>query len=180
MPAAVVVPASSRTTDFGIQPQLPSAPLAATPVPAGHDRVYLRSLEPEKHKKSVASFHPSSSLSSATGGSVSLSLTHVVYTQGDPVGLLLSIITLSPIYIVVMYATLVAFRRDIDTFLALLGQLVGVAVTVGIKKAVDQPRPDGAHLDDEGMPSSHAQFIWFFAGWISLCIYTHGPWCCKH
>ena len=96
-------------------------------------------------------------------GKVPFSLTYVMYDPSDVYGELMAVITLAPIFIVVMYVTIIAIRRDIGTFFVFLGQLIGVAINVVVKKMVKEPRPDGAYLDDEGMPSNHAQFIFFFA-----------------
>ena len=85
------------------------------------------------------------------------SFTYVVYKKGDNIGMLLALFTLSPVFIVVMYATLIVFRRDLETILSFIGQLLGVAVAIVAKKLIAQPRPDGAMLPDEGMPSNHVR-----------------------
>lgn len=48
-----------------------------------------------------------------------------------------------------------ALRRDLGTLLVFIGQLLGVLISIIIKKAVADPRPEGAILQDEGMPSNH-------------------------
>ena len=85
------------------------------------------------------------------------SLTYVVYKKGDNLGKFLALLTLSPVFIVVYYVTLISSRRDFDTMYTFLGQILGVALCVVIKKYVKQPRPDGARLEDEGMPSNHVR-----------------------
>lgn len=90
-------------------------------------------------------------------------LTYVVYQRGDSLGQILALFTLSPIFITVMFVTLCIFRRDVETVLAFVGQLLGVLTAVVAKKIINQPRPEGAQLTDSGMPSNHAQFIWYFA-----------------
>ena len=45
-----------------------------------------------------------------TMGLKAFSLTHVVYQEGDDVGKLASLVTLTPIFIMVSYATLIVSR----------------------------------------------------------------------
>ncbi|RLN10545.1 hypothetical protein BBJ28_00000578 [Nothophytophthora sp. Chile5] len=92
--------------------------------------------------------------------------TWVVYDPTDPLGVVLALITLSPVYVTVMYVTLVGFQRDLDSISALLGQLINEVLNKVLKKAINQPRPDGAHLSGSGMPSAHSQFIAFFAAYV--------------
>ena len=40
--------------------------------------------------------------------------------------------------------------------------MTGLIVNVILKKVIKQPRPDGTELEDEGMPSNHAQFLGYF------------------
>ena len=93
------------------------------------------------------------------------SLTYVVYKKSDNFGKFLALLTLSPVFIVVYYVTLIASRRDFDTMYTFLGQIIGVALCVFIKKYIKQPRPDGAHLEDEGMPSNHVRVF-------SVCLFV--------
>jgi hypothetical protein len=51
------------------------------------------------------------------------SLTYVTYDEGDTVGFLAAGITLAPIFIMVMYASLILFRREFHTIAMLLGQV---------------------------------------------------------
>ncbi|RLN58633.1 hypothetical protein BBJ28_00010407 [Nothophytophthora sp. Chile5] len=96
--------------------------------------------------------------------------TWVVYDPADPLGIVLALITLSPVYVMVMYVTLVGFQRDLDSISALLGQLINEVLNKVLKKAINQPRPDGARLSGSGMPSAHSQFVAFFAAYV--IVYT--------
>ncbi|KAH9250769.1 hypothetical protein BASA81_011423 [Batrachochytrium salamandrivorans] len=49
-----------------------------------------------------------------------------------------------------------------------LGQLVNEAINLVLKVSIKQARPTDHLGDGYGMPSSHAQFIWFFAVYASL------------
>ena len=68
-----------------------------------------------------------------------LYVTHVRYDENDPIGRILALLTLSPVYefkhiyypvkiyhhryIVVMYVTLILFRRDLHTISMFIGQV---------------------------------------------------------
>ena len=58
----------------------------------------------------------------------SFSLTHVQYVQGDPWGFPAALVTLSPVFVMVAYATLVVSRRDLATAALCAGQLANEAV----------------------------------------------------
>lgn len=99
------------------------------------------------------------------------SLTHVTYAQGDPLGQVLAIASLAPVFIVVMFVTLIASRRDMRTMMFFAGQLADEGVNFVLKRAIDQPRPGGTpdtSAHSSGMPSNHSQFMGFFAGYAGL------------
>lgn len=94
---------------------------------------------------------------------VPLENTYVRFEQGDLVGELLAYFTLTPVFIMVMYTTLVLLRRDYSTFYALGGQIVNLLLNKILKKLIDEPRPaDNEDISDSGMPSNHSQFIGYF------------------
>ncbi|RLN46051.1 hypothetical protein BBJ29_003383 [Phytophthora kernoviae] len=93
-------------------------------------------------------------------------LTWVVYDPTDPLGVILALFTLSPIFIMIMYATLVTSQRDLDTISMFTGQMVTVVLNKVLKKVINQPRPEGAPMSGSGMPSAHSQFIAFFAAYV--------------
>jgi len=94
---------------------------------------------------------------------VPLESTYVRFREDDIVGQVLAYITLCPIYLMVMYTTLVVFRRDFGTLFALFGQMLNLALNKLLKKIVNQPRPDeNSDYSDSGMPSNHSQFICYF------------------
>ncbi len=100
-----------------------------------------------------------------------LSATYVVYQQGDLLGELLALISLTPIFIMVAYAVLLASRRDLHTASLLLGQLLNEALNYVLKHIIKEPRPSRASaefLPEYGMPSNHAQFMGFWAGYLLL------------
>ncbi|OQR88851.1 hypothetical protein THRCLA_10061, partial [Thraustotheca clavata] len=95
-------------------------------------------------------------------------LTSVMYEADDPFGSLAALVTLSPVFIMVMYATLIVFQRDLHIIFMLIGQMTNEIVNQILKRTIDQKRPDGAEMEDAGMPSAHAQFMAFFATYVVL------------
>jgi len=94
-----------------------------------------------------------------------LSLTAVVYQRGDTAGQLLAAISLLPLVLVVGLATCILCRREVHTCFFLLGQLLTELLNKALKETLRQPRPADAPADDYGMPSSHSQFMGFFAAY---------------
>lgn len=100
----------------------------------------------------------------------SLSLTHVQY---DPLSSgyteVLAYVTLTPLALLLLYVFLVIQQRSVAVGYALLGQLLNEALNVVLKHTIQQKRPSFLG-SGYGMPSSHAQFMAFFA------VYAGGYW----
>lgn len=92
-----------------------------------------------------------------------LSLTAVVYPRGDRLGQLLAATSMLPLVLAVSLVTCVLCRRDLHSCFMLLGQLLNELLNKAIKESVREARPQGSPADDFGMPSSHSQFMWYFA-----------------
>jgi len=105
---------------------------------------------------------------------VSFSLTHVEYPKGDLFGKILAVSSLFPVFIVCSLVTLVLFRREMHTVTFLIGQLGNEVLNYVIKHIVKEKRPSMRDLSNMhvkyGWPSSHAQFIWFFAFYLTLFV----------
>ncbi|KAN0061880.1 hypothetical protein ACQY0O_005874 [Thecaphora frezii] len=93
----------------------------------------------------------------------SLALTHVRYDPDDPLSKLLSLATLSPIFLLCSYITIILYRRELTFINALLGQLSCEGFNWLLKRLIRQPRPMADFGSGYGMPSSHSQFLGFFA-----------------
>lgn len=101
-----------------------------------------------------------------------LALSHVEYTDGDVLGMLLAAASLLPIALVVATATLAAFRRELRLISLLSGLLLCEASAQLIKRTLMQPRPPSALSDrSPGMPSSHAQLMAFLAAYLTAFLY---------
>ena len=112
----------------------------------------------------------------------SFSLTHVQYTQGDPFGFVCAGLSLAPVFLIVAYVTAILARRDLYLFTGLVGQLFNTLFNVLIKRIIKEPRPTTGHLthspeavgfSPHGMPSNHAQFVFFFVGFWLPWIFTN-------
>ncbi|KAI8620546.1 PAP2 superfamily-domain-containing protein [Chytriomyces sp. MP71] len=99
------------------------------------------------------------------------SITHVQYARSDPLGKPLALTALFPIFIMVSYATLIAARRDLYLASVCLGQLLGEVFNIALKRLIRQPRPTTFLGNGYGMPSSHAQFMSYFATFVVLHLY---------
>ncbi|XP_006818673.1 dolichyldiphosphatase 1-like [Saccoglossus kowalevskii] len=103
-----------------------------------------------------------------------VSLTHVVYPEGDFVGKCFAWFSLLPVFIIVSFVTLIAFRRELHTITFFGGLLVNEIVNWVLKNIIRQPRPCREHevvFSEYGMPSNHSQFMWFFGVYLVLFVY---------
>ncbi|CAM9213144.1 unnamed protein product [Lampetra planeri] len=104
-----------------------------------------------------------------------VSLTHVEFPPGDMLGKALAWCSLAPIFIVFGFVTLIAFKRELHTIAFMCGLLVNEGLNWVIKHVIREPRPNRdcreALFTEYGMPSSHAQFVWFFAVYSFLFLY---------
>ncbi|KAK6541807.1 hypothetical protein TWF694_007588 [Orbilia ellipsospora] len=98
----------------------------------------------------------------------SLSLTHVSYDPSDPVSLVAAYLSLIPQGLMIVYTVLIFSNRELEIILACAGQLGCEAVNYVLKRVIKEARPINLQGKGYGMPSSHAQFMFFFATYISL------------
>ncbi|KAH0615435.1 hypothetical protein JD844_004649 [Phrynosoma platyrhinos] len=103
------------------------------------------------------------------------SLTLFSPISGDFTGYLLAYVSLGPIFIIVGFITLIVFKRELHTISFLLGLLFNEGVNWLIKNIIQEPRPcaeihPSVH-SKYAMPSSHSQFMWFFAIYSFLFLY---------
>ncbi|KAI8321722.1 dolichyldiphosphatase [Martensiomyces pterosporus] len=102
----------------------------------------------------------------------SFSLTHFQYQAGDPIGMFLALISLFPIFFIVMETTIVLSRREVAGVLLLIGQLLNEAFNLVLKEVIQEDRPHFELGDGYGMPSSHSQFMGFFISYTALYLET--------
>ncbi|KAL4995868.1 hypothetical protein BDV10DRAFT_173780 [Aspergillus recurvatus] len=106
----------------------------------------------------------------------SLSLTHVHYNPEDSLSLVSAWLALVPQALCVVYVTLVWASREVEVGLMFAGQLVCEALNFALKRIIKEERPKQMFGKGYGMPSSHAQFVAFFAVYLGLfLIFRHTP-----
>lgn len=101
-----------------------------------------------------------------------ITLTLVEYPKGDHIGKLLAWISLSPLGIGAGFLALILFRRDLHTITFFMGTLINESINMILKYIIKEPRPvfRAQIYTEYGMPSSHAQFICFFAIYVLLFV----------
>jgi dolichyldiphosphatase len=102
-----------------------------------------------------------------------ITLTHVRYRRGDPLGLFLAWVSLVPVFISLGgFVSHFLFRRELQGLCFAAGLLVSQVLNELIKHSVAQSRPAYCELleacDSHGWPSSHSQYMFFFATYLSL------------
>ncbi|KAL3458696.1 hypothetical protein BJX64DRAFT_219223 [Aspergillus heterothallicus] len=98
----------------------------------------------------------------------SLSLTHVHYDPEDHFSFISAWLALVPQALCVVYATLVWATREVEVGLMFAGQLGCEALNFALKRIIKEERPKQMFGKGYGMPSSHAQFVSFFAVYMGL------------
>ncbi|KAG0294234.1 hypothetical protein BGZ96_001537 [Linnemannia gamsii] len=101
----------------------------------------------------------------------SLSITHVQFVQDDILSKLFAYVTLSPLAIVCGYVAVIITSRDLKPAVMFAGQLANELVNLILKRLVKQARPTEYLGDGYGMPSSHSQFMAYFATYIVILMY---------
>ncbi|KAF9959340.1 hypothetical protein BGZ70_008873 [Mortierella alpina] len=104
----------------------------------------------------------------------SLSLTHVQYVGTDIYSKIFAHLTLSPLAITCGYVAVVLTTRDLTPLLMLVGQLLNECTNAVLKRLVKQARPTEYLGDGYGMPSSHSQFMAYFATYMVILMYRMG------
>ncbi|KAJ5180190.1 hypothetical protein N7492_003400 [Penicillium capsulatum] len=106
----------------------------------------------------------------------SLSLTHVHYNPDDPLSFASAWLALLPQALCVSYVTLIWASREMEVILMFAGQLGCEAVNFALKRIIKEERPKEMFGKGYGMPSSHAQFMAYFAVYLTLFLaFRHKP-----
>ncbi|KAF8075117.1 PAP2-domain-containing protein [Lyophyllum atratum] len=106
------------------------------------------------------------------GPQASLDLTHVLYDDSSLFSLALALITLSPILLMASYAALAVQTREYIIIIMWAGQLAGEALNWLLKRAIKQERPIESIGNGYGFPSSHSQYMAYFASFLICHMYS--------
>ncbi|KAJ7623154.1 hypothetical protein FB45DRAFT_924755 [Roridomyces roridus] len=105
------------------------------------------------------------------GPQASLDLTHVLYDDSSYISTLLALLTLSPILLMPAYAALAVQSREYCVIMMFLGQLAGEAFNLVLKRTIKQERPSYSAAPGYGFPSSHSQYMGYFASFLMLHLF---------
>jgi dolichyldiphosphatase len=102
-----------------------------------------------------------------------VTLTHVRYQRGDPLGHFLAWVSLVPVFISLGgFVSHFFFRRELQGMFFALGLIISQFINEFVKTSVQQARPETCALletcDSLGWPSSHSQYMSFFAVYFTL------------
>ncbi|XP_014247822.1 dolichyldiphosphatase 1-like [Cimex lectularius] len=102
-----------------------------------------------------------------------LKLTLVEYPKDDLLGKILAFSSLSPLGIGAGFVALILFRRDLHTIVFFIGTILNELLNQILKTIICDPRPIFRNMqhNDYGMPSSHAQFSWFFTTYVIYFVF---------
>ncbi|KAA8643300.1 hypothetical protein EYZ11_002340 [Aspergillus tanneri] len=107
---------------------------------------------------------------------VSFSLTHVHYNPNDPLSFISAWLALVPQALCVAYVTLIWSSREVEVLLMFAGQMGCEALNFILKRIIKEQRPKQMFGKGYGMPSSHAQFAFYFAVYLALfLLFRHAP-----
>ncbi|KAG5359085.1 Palmitoyl-protein thioesterase-dolichyl pyrophosphate phosphatase fusion 1 [Yarrowia sp. C11] len=99
----------------------------------------------------------------------SLELFEVYYDDSDALAMVCAFASLIPQIILIVYATLIFSRREMETLMLLGGQVACEVSNNILKRAIKQDRP--RYGPGYGMPSAHAQFVAFLATYLCLWMF---------
>ncbi|OIW01619.1 hypothetical protein TanjilG_22663 [Lupinus angustifolius] len=106
-----------------------------------------------------------------------VTLTHVRYQKGDKLGHFLAWVSLIPVFISLSgFITHFIFRRELQGIFFFIGLIISQFINEFIKTTVQQARPETCVLletcDSHGWPSSHSQYMFFFATYLTLLLFS--------
>ncbi|XP_042475653.1 lipid phosphate phosphatase gamma-like [Macadamia integrifolia] len=105
-----------------------------------------------------------------------VTLTHVRYRKGDQLGHFLAWVSLIPVFISMGgFISHFMFRRELQGMFFALGLLISQFLNDLVKTSVQQARPETCAMlemcDSHGWPSSHSQYMCFFAIYFTFLTY---------
>ncbi|TFY73163.1 hypothetical protein EWM64_g10848, partial [Hericium alpestre] len=87
---------------------------------------------------------------------------------GSHLSLVMALITLSPILLMASYAVLAVYTRELTVINMWAGQLLCELSNWIVKRAIKQERPNDSVGTGYGFPSSHSQYMAYFATFLVL------------
>ncbi|PIN15770.1 Dolichyl pyrophosphate phosphatase [Handroanthus impetiginosus] len=78
--------------------------------------------------------------------------------------------SLSKWFVAVLFSALILLRHDAEALWAAMGAVLNAILSIALKKVLNQERPTSTLRSDPGMPSSHAQSIFYTIAFLNLSI----------
>ncbi|KAG6483398.1 lipid phosphate phosphatase gamma-like [Zingiber officinale] len=109
-----------------------------------------------------------------------VTLTHVRYRRGDSLGYVLAWVSLIPVFISLGgFVSNFIFRRELQGVFFAFGLLLSQVLNELTKSSIQQSRPSAMCAvlevcDSHGWPSSHSQYMFFFASYFTLLCLLNG------
>ncbi|KAG6491739.1 lipid phosphate phosphatase gamma-like [Zingiber officinale] len=109
-----------------------------------------------------------------------VTLTHVRYRRGDSLGHFLAWVSLIPVFISLGgFVSHFIFRRELQGVCFAFGLILSQLLNELIKSSIQQSRPSAMCAilevcDSHGWPSSHSQYMFFFASYFTLLCLLNG------
>ncbi|KAI8985573.1 PAP2-domain-containing protein [Trametes punicea] len=97
-----------------------------------------------------------------------LDLTYVLYNESSPLAHVLALLTLTPILLNPAYAALSIWTRELLFFEMWAGQMLCECFNYVLKHVIQEERPNKDLGDGYGFPSSHSQWMGYFASFLLL------------
>ncbi|CAA2952546.1 lipid phosphate phosphatase epsilon 2, chloroplastic-like [Olea europaea subsp. europaea] len=89
-------------------------------------------------------------------------------SDSGAVGLEGTLNSLSKWLVAVLFGAIVLWRHDAESLWALMGSVLNAILSITLKKVLKQERPISTLRSDPGMPSSHAQSIFYAVAFVNL------------
>ncbi|KAK4485309.1 hypothetical protein RD792_007944 [Penstemon davidsonii] len=83
-------------------------------------------------------------------------------------GLQATLNTLSKWVVTILFGLIVLWRHDAEALWAFTGAVLNAILSLNLKKIINQKRPISTLRSDPGMPSSHAQSIFYIITFLNL------------
>ncbi|KAI0820750.1 PAP2-domain-containing protein [Trametes gibbosa] len=105
-----------------------------------------------------------------------LDLTYVLYNDSSLLSHILAMLTLTPILLNPAYAALAVWTRELLFFEMWAGQMLCECFNYVLKHIIQEERPNQDLGDGYGFPSSHSQWMGYFASFLILHFSLRHRW----
>ena len=98
-------------------------------------------------------------------------LTYILYEEGDVLGFILSLITLIPLFAIVIILSFTVYFFNVKEMLIISsGIIISELLNLLLKNVINQKRPSNSPMSGKGFPSDHSQISFYIAIILTLII----------